>query len=177
MKGSNVRWVLFALSTFLLAGPLASGQTIKPDSQRFIAATADQLALGGAGGPNSIVIAGDPNKPGLYVLRMRFAPGTGSRPHYHDQDRYVTVIKGTWWVSLGSPEADTYQPEKMVPMKAGSFVFHPAFGHHYDGAKDEEAIVQIMGMGPVKTINLENGAGPRPTGTTSRAPSPAPGTR
>jgi len=40
-------------------------------------------------------------------------------------------------------------------MKAGSFVFHPAFGHHYDMAKDEEAVVRIIGMGPVKTTNLE----------------------
>jgi len=41
-----------------------------------------------------------------------------------------------------------------TPLKAGSFVVHPAFGHHYDGAKDEEAIVQ-----PVKTVQLEPGAG------------------
>jgi len=161
----RTKWASFAAIAILLAGPLASGQTIRPDAQRFVAATPDQLALGGAGGPNSINIMGDPNKPGLYVQRLRFAPGTGSRPHYHDQDRYVTVIKGTWWVSLGSPEADTYQPEKMVPMKAGSFVFHPAFGHHYDGAKDEEAVVQIMGMGPVRTINLESGGRERPTST------------
>jgi hypothetical protein len=35
------------------------------------------------------------------------------------------------------------------------FVFHPAFGHHYDMAKDEEAVVRIMGMGPVKSTNIE----------------------
>jgi gentisate 1,2-dioxygenase len=98
------------------------------------------------------------NKPGMYVLRNRFMPGQGSRPHYHNQDRYVTVIKGTWWVALG-PDGDTYNPDKMTPMKPGSFVFHPAFGHHYDGAKDEEVIVQITGMGPVTTTNLESGAG------------------
>ena len=94
----------------------------------------------------------------MYVVQNTFAPGRGSRPHYHDQDRYVTVIKGTWWVALG-PESDVYNPSKMVPMKAGSFVFHPAFGHHYDGAKDEEAVVRIMGMGPVTTKQLEAGRG------------------
>jgi len=94
----------------------------------------------------------------MYVVRNRFMPGQGSRPHYHNQDRYVTVIKGTWWVALG-PDGDTYNPEKMTPMKPGSFVFHPAYGHHYDGAKDEEVIVQIMGMGPVTTTNLESGRG------------------
>jgi quercetin dioxygenase-like cupin family protein len=87
-------------------------------------------------------------------VQITFGPGRGSRPHYHDQDRLVTVVKGTWYVHLG-PESDTYAPEKMTGMKAGSFVYHPAFGHHYDMAKDEEAVVRIVGMGPVKTINLE----------------------
>jgi hypothetical protein len=42
----------------------------------------------------------------------------------------------------------------------GSFIFEPAFGHHYDQAKDEEVIVQIMGPGPVKSVQLEkSGAG------------------
>jgi hypothetical protein len=69
------------------------------------------------------------------------------------------VIKGTWWVSLGS-EADVYNPDKMIAVKQGSFIFEPAFGHHYDQAKDEEVIVQIMGPGPVKSFQLEkNGAG------------------
>jgi quercetin dioxygenase-like cupin family protein len=106
-----------------------------------------------AEGATQVVISGDPTKPGMYVVQNTFAPGRGSRPHFHDQDRYITVIKGTWWVALG-PESDVYDPSKMVGMKAGSFVFHPAFGHHYDGAKDEEAVVRIMGMGPVTTKQL-----------------------
>jgi quercetin dioxygenase-like cupin family protein len=105
-------------------------------------------------GSSQVVLYGDPNKPGIYAVQITFAPGRGSRPHYHDQDRFVTVIKGTWYVALG-PDSDTYAPEKMTAMKAGSFVFHPACGHHYDMAKDEEAVVRIIGMGPVKTINLE----------------------
>jgi hypothetical protein len=46
-------------------------------------------------------------------------------------------------------------PSPFVPKNPGSFVFHPAFGHHYDMAKDEEAVVRIMGMGPVKSTNIE----------------------
>jgi len=103
-------------------------------------------------------IWGDSSKPGMYVTRNRFAPGSYSSPHCHDQDRYVTVIKGTWYVSLG-PESDANDREKMTALKPGSFVFHPAWGHHFDGAKDEEAIVQIMGMGPVRTISLSGGRG------------------
>jgi quercetin dioxygenase-like cupin family protein len=99
----------------------------------------------------SVKVFGDPAKPGMYVYRNRFAPGQTSRPHFHDQDRYVTVIKGTWWTG----EGDVFEPDKMVPIKTGGFMFHPAGFHHYDGAKDEEVIVQIMGMGPVQTTQTE----------------------
>jgi hypothetical protein len=81
-----------------------------------------------------------------------------TRPHYHDQDRWVTVIKGTWWTD----EGDVYRPDKAVGMKAGGFMFHPKGLHHYDGAKDEEAIVQIMGMGPVETVQTEVDANGKP---------------
>ena len=104
----------------------------------------EQAATGGR-------VMGDASKPGMYITRNRFAPGNGSRPHYHDQDRYVTVIKGTWWTGTG----DVYKPETMKPIKPGGFMFHPAGYHHYDQARDEEVIVQIMGMGPVKTVQTE----------------------
>ena len=150
MKLANaMKWTGCAVAVLLLSIS-ASGQYKPPVPAGFVRLDADEIQVGN--------IYGDPNKPGMYVIRNRFMPGQGSRPHYHNQDRYVTVIKGTWWVALG-PDGDTYNPDKMTPMKPGSFVFHPAFGHHYDGAKDEEVIVQIMGMGPVTTTNLESGAG------------------
>ena len=124
----------------------ASGQANPPVPQGFARMAAEDIKLG--------TIYGDPTKPGIYITRNRFAPGQHSSPHYHDQDRYVTVIKGTWYVSLG-PESDGNDRTKMTALKPGSVVVHPAFGHHFDGAKDEEAIVQIMGMGPVKTINVD----------------------
>jgi quercetin dioxygenase-like cupin family protein len=106
------------------------------------------------GGP----VFGDQGAAGMYVIRNHFAPGNTSRPHYHDQDRWVTVIKGTWWTG----EGDVYQPDKMVAIKPGGMMFHPAGFHHYDGAKDEDVIVQIMGMGPVKTVQTEVDAQGKP---------------
>jgi hypothetical protein len=41
-------------------------------------------------------------------------------------------------------------------------MFHPKGLHHYDGAKNEDAVVQIMGMGPVKTIPTEVDAQGKP---------------
>jgi hypothetical protein len=73
-----------------------------------------------------------------------------TRPHWHPEDRYVTVLQGTWYTG----EGDSFEPDKTTPLKAGSFMFHPGKGHHYDGAKDEEVIVQIMGIGPSGTTPI-----------------------
>jgi len=104
-----------------------------------------------ATGANRVFVMGDETKPGVYVYRNTFPPGQTSRPHYHTGDRYVTVIKGTWWTS----EGDVFRPETMVPIKEGVFMFHPAGLHHYDGAKDEAVTVQIVGVGPIETIQTE----------------------
>ena len=146
----RVRWLICSVSAYALSA-LVNGQG-RPVPSPFVSKQPEELRQ--KEGATQVVIMGDPSKPGMYVVQNTFAPGRTSRPHFHDQDRYITVIKGTWWVSLGA-EADVYDPSKMVGMKAGSFVFHPAGGHHYDGAKDEEAVVRIMGMGPVKTTQLE----------------------
>jgi hypothetical protein len=103
--------------------------------------------------PNgNTAVFGQQNAEGFYVYRNRFGPHQTSKPHYHDKDRWVTVIKGTWY----GGEGDTWEPEKMVGIKAGGFMFHQANMHHYDGScDDQEVIVQIMGYGPVKTVQTE----------------------
>ena len=108
-----------------------------------------------AGGPEPAVVWGDPKAPGkMYVVRARFSPGTFSRPHFHPEDRYITVLKGTWWVGSG-PKFDK---DATYPVPAGSVVVHHGKQIHWDGAKDEEVIVQIMGIGPGTTIRVdENG--------------------
>src|SRR5712691_5848247 len=60
----------------------------------------------GAAGINQAVLVGDPEKPGLYVVMNRFKPGNFSRPHFHPNDRFITVIKGT----CGSPRATNSIP-------------------------------------------------------------------
>ncbi len=115
-------------------------------------------------GPEQAILYGDPSKPGVYVVRVRFPAGFHSNPHFHSQDRHATVIKGTWWNGTGE-ELDF---NKAKPIKAGSYVLHPAGGIHWDGAGDEETIVQITGIGPVETTPVR---GP-PDPSKSHWPSP-----
>jgi hypothetical protein len=153
---TSVRRAIGAGIVVLLAVPVMAGQTFHPDARGFLQVGPDDVHFTDNTAMQAIVILGDPTKPGLYVLRNRFPPGVMSKPHFHNQDRYVTVIKGTWWTASG-PSADVFDPAKTTPLRPGGFMFHPAGGHHYDGAKDEEVIVQIVGMGPVTTTELGRG--------------------
>ena len=108
----------------------------------------------GLPGVKFVVLYGDPKKEGVYVIRAKFAPHTMSRPHWHPEARYVTVISGTWWGGTG----DSFDPDRTVPLGAGSFAVHTLGEVHYDGARDEEAVVQIMGVGPSGTHVVPIGA-------------------
>lgn len=101
------------------------------------------------------IVEGDPAKPGLYIIQVKFPPGVMSKPHFHGETRYATVIKGTWYTGAG----DVFDPEKTVALKPGSFMKHPAGAHHYDGSKNEEVILQLMGMGPSTTTRMKPNEG------------------
>jgi len=104
-----------------------------------------------ASGNASAVLQGDPSKPGLYVVLTKWHAGHMSRPHFHPNDRFITVISGTWWVGSG-PKFD---PASTMPMPAGSFVTHFGKQIHYDGAKDGDTVIQIVGEGPATATPAE----------------------
>ncbi|MBS0396155.1 MAG: cupin domain-containing protein [Proteobacteria bacterium] len=110
-------------------------------------------------GLESAVLAGDPRRAGEpYVLRVRFAPGAFSHPHFHPNTRYIVVLKGTWWVGAGAAG----NRDATTPLPPGSFVIHHAGEVHFDGAKDEEVIVQITGIGPGTATAVDATGRPRP---------------
>jgi hypothetical protein len=104
-----------------------------------------------ANGAQQAVLAGDPNKPGLYVVLTKWTAHHMSRPHFHPNDRFITVISGTWWVGTGSK----YDPESTVPMPPGTFVKHFGKQIHYDGAKDGDVVLEIVGEGPATATPAE----------------------
>ncbi len=96
-------------------------------------------------GNRTAVLQGDPTKAGPYAVLLQWLPGNMSRPHFHPNDRFIYVLEGTWWIGTGNK----FDPANLtVPAKAGSFVTHYGKGVHWDGAKDEEVIVQVIGFGP-----------------------------
>ena len=102
-------------------------------------------------GAKQAVLVGDPAKPGLYVILTKWPPHKMSRPHWHPNDRFITVLSGTWWVGTDSK----FDPDSTVPLPAGSFVTHYGKQIHYDGGKDEEVVLEIVGQGPATSTPAE----------------------
>lgn len=153
-----------ALAAFSLSAAAASAQgrgnqappqlVTQPDADGFIVVTPEALAASFSSGTGrQRVLYGNPSQPGLYVIQLVWEPGSGSRPHFHNEDRLINVLEGTWYVSTGAA-SDVYDPSKTRPVHAGTFVFEPKNGHHYDMSKDERVVVQIMGIGPVNTTQI-----------------------
>jgi len=98
------------------------------------------------------ILSGHPSEAGVYVIRLKIPPGLTFPPHYHDQDRHITVISGVWAFGKGySGSCDD-----TISLTAGAYVMHPEGGVHFDGACGEEPVeVQIIGQGPVKTTWID----------------------
>jgi len=154
MKNETIKMLTgCVLGLALFGAQTVLAQVVPQDEHGFLIASPEQQMP--AEGSRSVNIFGDPSKPGIYVIQITFPPGRGSRPHFHSTARYITVLKGTWWVSTG-PDSDVYNPDAMRRVEQGTFIYEPPNGHHYDMAKDEEVTVQIMGMGPVITTSVES---------------------
>jgi len=103
---------------------------------------------------------GDPSKPGLYAYIVKRGPNMWSMPHFHDNDVFVTVLEGTLWAGTGK-----FDPQRTVPLKAGSFVRDVARGIHFEGTKDDGAALYFVGIGP----SPDHPAGPGATASSSDA--------
>jgi quercetin dioxygenase-like cupin family protein len=139
-----LKTIALALLALTLAASRAHGADIDRTAVDFKTPAEIKWVRNAAGTNESAVLFGDPSKPGPYVVRIKWLPGNMSRPHFHPNDRFFVVISGTWWMGTG----ENFDPNNTVPAPAGSYVIHYAGKVHYDGAKDEEAVIQVWGMGP-----------------------------
>jgi hypothetical protein len=151
MKARKFRWQLAALGAGVIV-TLASSDAVELNSAAIAYTLPAQIHWvdGGAGALNAVVV-GDPNKPGLYVELLKWTPHHMSHPHFHPHDRYITVLSGTWWVGTGKK----FDVDSTVPMPAGTFVVHYGGQIHFDGAKDTEVVLEVVGEGPATVTPAE----------------------
>ena len=136
--------VLAGIGMVLLPATIGSQGRVDPKAVEFQKPDEIKFVRNAAGTQETAVLFGDPAKPGPYVIRLRWLPGNMSRPHSHPNDRFFVVISGTWWLGSG----EKFDPNSTVPVGPGTYVLHHAGQVHYDGAKDEPAVIQVWGMGP-----------------------------
>src|SRR6266478_332419 len=135
----------FAMAVPVLALGLAgAGHAVELNPAALIYQRPDQIKWNppSAAGSQNSVLVGNPAKDGLYVVRNRWLKGNHfSRPHFHPNDRFIVVLDGTWWMGSGAK----FDPDNSVPMPTGTFVTHFGKQVHWDGAKNEDASLLIVG--------------------------------
>lgn len=105
----------------------------------------------GVAGIRTTVLSGDPNKAGLYTIRLTIPPHTVINPHHHRDDRVATVVSGLWFIAYGVKR----EAGALKALPAGSFYTEPAGAAHFAGTEDQPAVVDITGFGPSDTIYVD----------------------
>jgi quercetin dioxygenase-like cupin family protein len=98
-------------------------------------------------GEEIAVLAGDPSKPGPFVVRMRVKAGTMVPVHTHSTPEYVTVLSGKALMSFGK----TSDKSKAVTLTAGSFLYMPG-GQYHALWVEEDAVADLYSTGPFDEI-------------------------
>ena len=93
-------------------------------------------------------IAGEEATAGMYVFRVKFPAGYQNQPHYHTDERVVTVMSGELWVGYG----EHFDAKSMIALGAGSVFTEPKNQPHYVWAKSTEVIIQVVGSGPSRRV-------------------------
>jgi hypothetical protein len=148
-RGLLLAPLLAALPAALIAGPAhaidpAQTQVQLPDQYVWKPA----LPSAPPQSVETVAVFGATDKPGPYVVLVKWYPGFMSAPHTYVTDRLCFVISGTWWVNSG----EDFEPEATVPVPAGGFVRRVARTPHYDGVKKggtEPAVIGIFGEAPI----------------------------
>ena len=97
-------------------------------------------------------VYGDPSKAGIYVQFVRRPPNSWSTAHRHANDQFVWVMGGRMYIGTGS----SVDKDKTVGMPKGSYIHDFANGTHYEGTKDEDLWLLVVGMGPAAPERASN---------------------
>lgn len=101
-------------------------------------------------GAEVATLFGDPTKAGPFVIRLRAPGGYQIAAHSHEDMELLTVISGAF--RFGQGKQIDPGVEKFV--HAGDFVAIPPGVEHWLVA-NEDAVVQVNGVGPMKINYLD----------------------
>ncbi|MGU3542652.1 cupin domain-containing protein [Methylobacterium sp. A52T] len=105
------------------------------------------------------IIAGDPDKPGPFTLRLRFPPNYVIAPHTHATDESVTLLSGTLVHDMGK----TIDASRGQSFRQGAFLYLPAKMPHALWTTRDPAVIQVSGTGPFGLDYVNASDDPRKT--------------
>ena len=122
-------------------------QRVTPSDVKWPAPAAGGTGTSGVAGTQTVVLKGDPTKPGLYSMLLRVGPNTRIEAHAHPDDRVATVISGTWYFGYGKQ----FNEAGLKQLPPGSFYTEPPNAYHFAMTRGEGVTIQITGTGPSGT--------------------------
>lgn len=144
-------WV-FVIGTGAVLQAQGGGELrLTPGEVTWPAPAAGAVGTSGVAGIQTVVLKGDPSKPGLYTMLLRVGPNTRIEAHAHSDDRVATVMSGTWYFGYGSQ----FSEPALKALPPGSVYTEPPNANHFAMTRDEGVVVQITGMGPTGTTYVD----------------------
>lgn len=149
-----------ALLAVMASGPVSAAETPLRLAPPEIAAKASGGAGAGTSGVKGIqstTLSGDPEKAGLYTIRVSVPAHTTIQAHTHKDERSATVVSGTWSIGYG----DKFDPKALKALPPGGFYTEPAGVAHFAQTGDTAVVVFITGYGPTDTVYVSTNHDPR----------------
>jgi quercetin dioxygenase-like cupin family protein len=107
-------------------------------------------------GAQATVLSGDPDKAGMFTIRLMFPANYSVQPHHHPTDELVTVIDGQLSLGMG----DTFDKAKSTTLDADGYVALPSNMNHY-AHTSSGATLQITAQGPFQITYVNPKDDPR----------------
>jgi hypothetical protein len=99
-------------------------------------------------GAEIAVLDGDPTKPVLYAVRLKFPANYAIPAHSHPTDEHVVVTSGALMFGMG--DVLDKRSSTNTKLTVGGFVDASANMNHFAFTRDEETTIVLYGVGPVE---------------------------
>jgi quercetin dioxygenase-like cupin family protein len=146
-----IRVALVVLSAASLGAQGGGELRMAPSEVKWPAPAAGGTGTSGVSGTQTVVLKGDPTKPGLYTMLLRVGPNTRIEAHAHPDDRVATVISGTWFFGYGAK----FDESRLKMLPAGSVYTEPPNANHFAMTRADGVTIQITGTGPSGTTYVD----------------------
>ena len=141
---------LLALVAPLVVGQDAA-QRVAPGEVKWPSGASSTVGTSAVAGIETVILKGNPGKPGLYTMLLRLGPNTRIEAHAHPDDRVGTVISGTWYFGYGR----VFDETKLKALPPGSFYTEPPNADHFAMTRSEGVVIQVTGVGPSATTYVD----------------------